>query len=46
MLIKIINDYGSKSWNLIAELFNENLAETAMKNPDIAGRPTVIRNGK
>jgi len=27
-------------------MFNETLAEIAMKYPDKAGKPTVIRNGK
>lgn len=46
MLIKIIREYGSKHWNQIASLFNDSLAEMAELNPENAGRPTVLRNGK
>lgn len=46
MLTKITNEYGFRHWKVVAQMFNANLEEEAMKNPVKAGRPTVVRNGK
>ena len=46
VLIRIIRNNGTKHWNQVAEMFNESLAELALKNPSGAGQPTVLRNGK